>query len=380
MRGAMSAGVGAQPRRSPQFEADLRRLQQVMISWPQTYLVGRLVGAVLRLPPGPRTAGERVLAGVVAIILRLSVPVAVTTATASWSGAPVLTWIAIAALHGVLEVWWAIGFVDPFFEAKMTALPATLEHEADLRRVIDFTDRRWKARFFVPAAVTIALAILVAIALVAPDDVRTMHPGSLAMAVLVLWEFGEERAMRFLYFGIYAHESRYPHRLSWMSPADSPPVQGLLELWRKLTVVNAIGLTIDFVFVVLLVSPDSLTALLAPITGFALAALLLDTASLLTVRRSAQRLVEDARDATLDRLRRRIDEFEPRLPDLSPQELDQLRGFMATYAAVRDAPSGLSGSETVGHALRALAIPGVAFFIAVMVEVYAERLLDQFLP
>jgi hypothetical protein len=90
--------------------------------------------------------------------------------------------------------------------------------------------------------------------------------------------------------------------------------------------------------------------------------------------------VRHTRDATLDRLRRRIDSFDPRLEDLTPQESEQLQGLIATYAAVRAAPTGPSGAETFGHAVTALAIPALAFFLAVMSEVYAERLLNQLLP
>lgn len=367
--------------RSPQFEADLERLRHIMITWPQTYLVGRLAHAVLRLPTDrPMTPAQRVLGGVFVIALRLLVPVGVTTATSSWVGAPVWTWFVIAAFHGAIEASWGIGVTDPFLEKQVVALPATLERGADLRRLIDFTNQRWRARFYAPVAVAIALLILAAAALVAPDSLRAVHPGSLALIALVLYEFGEERAMRFLYFRLYRHESRYPHRLSWLSPADSPAVQGMLSLWRKLTVANALSLTVDFIFVVLLLAPDSLSALLAPIAGFALAAVVFDTVAMLTVRTSVQRIVQHTRDAALESLRQRIEGLEPRTRELTPAESEELQALLATYAAVRESPTGPSGSETFGHAISALAIPGLAFFLAVMVEVYAERLLDQLLP
>lgn len=126
--------------------------------------------------------------------------------------------------------------------------------------------------------------------------------------------------------------------------------------------------------------PDSLTALLAPIAGFALAAIIFDTASWLSVRRSVQRIVRHTRDATLESLRERIERIGPREKELTPAESEQLQGLLATYAAVRDAPTGPSGAETFGHAVTALAIPALTFFLAVMAEVYAERLLDQILP
>jgi hypothetical protein len=352
-----------------------------MVTWPETYLVGRLTRAVLRIPLGrPMTAVQRVMGGAVAIALRLLLPVVVTTVTASWADAPFWTWMGIAAFHGVAEASWGAGVVDPFFQRQVVALPATLEREADLRSLNDFTDRRWRARYYAPVAVVIVLLMLAAGALVAPDDMGALHPGNLAMIALVLYEFGEERAMRFLYFGLYGHEARYPHRLSWLSPADDPAVQGLLALWRKLTVANGIALAVDFIFVVLLVAPDSLTALLAPIAGFALVSVVFDVASVLNVRRSVQRIVRRTRDDALTSLRERIEGLEPRTRELTPAESEEIQALLATYAAVREAPTGPSGPETLGHALSALAIPALAFFLAVMAEVYAERLLDQLLP
>jgi hypothetical protein len=43
-------------------------------------------------------------------------------------------------------------------------------------------------------------------------------------------------------------------------------------------------------------------------------------------------------------------------------------------------PTSLSSSETLGHAGKALIVPTVGLLLAVMSEVYAERLLDQLLP
>jgi hypothetical protein len=321
-----------------------------------------------------------VLGSVVAMVLRFLVPTVATTATASWAGAPIWTWLGIVAFHALLEAGWGAAVADPWLEKQVTALPAALEHEADLRRLIAFTERRWRARSYVPAALLIAGLVLTVGAVVSPGLLRGLHPGSLALLVLVLYEFGEERAMRFLYLGLFTAESRYAHRLSWLSPAESPAIQAVLSLWAKLTFINGLGLTLDFVFVVLLVAPSSLPVLLGPIAGFAVAAVVVDTASLMSLRTSVRRVVRHSRDATLDRLRRRIDGFERRLEELTPAETTQLQGLIATYAAVRDAPTGISRRETFGHAVSALAIPALAFFIAVMAEVYAERLLDQLLP
>ena len=102
--------------------------------------------------------------------------VLITTATSSWVAAPLWTWFGIAAFHGSLEAWWGADVADPFFDEQSVLMPATLEREADLRRLVDFTERRWRARYYVPVAVVIAVLILAAGAVVAPDDVVALPP------------------------------------------------------------------------------------------------------------------------------------------------------------------------------------------------------------
>ncbi|EWT01457.1 hypothetical protein N865_10435 [Intrasporangium oryzae NRRL B-24470] len=317
--------------------------------------------------------------GAVVTVLRFLVPVVATTVTASWAGAPVWTWLGIAVFLGSLEAYWMRLGSEPWM-GRTVALPAVIDRDADLSSLLEFSRRWWRPRFYAPAAVAIALIVLLAGALVAPGEFRALHPGSLAMLALILFEFGESRSMRFLYFTLFARESRYPHRLSWLSPAQSPPVETMLGIWRQTAFVNGVGLALDFVLVIILLSPDSLTALLAPMAGFALVAVVFDTASLLSVRNSVQRVVRHTTDATLERLRERIERLEPQARQLTPAEAAQLQALLATYAAVRDAPTGPSGAQTLGHALTALAIPALTFLLAVMAEVYAERLLNQLLP
>lgn len=366
--------------RSAQFEADLAHLRRAMIAWMWSTLIYRVIQVILgRAPYHVETAAQRVAMGVVATALRFLVPVAATTLTWSWAGAPLWTWLGITVFLAAFDVWGTQTASERSLE-RAAALPAAIDHDADLRELVDFTRRWWRLRIFAPAAVAIALIVLAAAALVAPDDFRALHPGSLALLAYILYEYGESASMRIIFFTFYVKESRYLHRLSWHNPFDSPPIQILLGIWRGTSFGGGIMATMAFVIAVILIGPGSLTALLAPIAGLALVSFVLDTVSVLSARRSVQRIVRHTRDATLDRLRRRIDTFEPRLEDLTPQESEQLRNLMATYAAVRAAPTGPSGSETLGHALTALAIPALAFFLAVMAEVYAERFLDQLLP
>ena len=366
--------------RSAEFEADLARLRTAMLAWIWSGLIYRLIQLVLHRPIYlVVTTAQRVSFGVVATFLRLLVPVVATTVTASWRGAPVWTWLGIAVFCAATDVYGTRVGSESSLE-RTIALPAVIDRDVDLRELVHFIGRWWRLRIFAPAAVGIALAVLAATALVAPDEFRDLHPGSLALLGYLLYEFGESESMRMIYFMLYVRESRYVHRLSWLSPFDSPPVQSLLSIWRQTAVGGGVMMTMTFILAVILIAPTSVTVLLAPVAGFTLVALVLDAASVMSVRTSVQRIVGHTRDATLARLRHRIDSFEPRLEDLTPQEYAQLTDLIATYAAAREAPTGPSRAQSLGHAVTALAIPALAFFLAVMSEVYAERLLDQFLP
>lgn len=366
--------------RSAEFEADLARLRKAMVAWMWSGLIYRLVQLILRRPVYQVvTTGQRVAMGVTGTILRLLVPVTATTVTVTWAGAPVWTWLGIAVFMSAFDVWGTRIGSESSLE-RAVALPAVVDRDADLRELVDFTRRWWRLRIFAPASVGIALVVLAATALVAPGEFRALHPGSLALLAYLLYEYGESASMRIIFFMLFVRESRYPHRLSWLNPFDSPPIQTVLSIWRETAVGGGIGATMTFVLAMILIGPRSVTVLLAPVAGLALVSFVLDTVSVLSVRRSVQRIVRHTRDATLDRLRHRIDSFEPRLEELTPRESEQLQDLIATYAAARDAPTGPSGAQTFGHAVTALAIPALALFLAVMSEVYAERLLDQLLP
>jgi hypothetical protein len=130
----------------------------------------------------------------------------------------------------------------------------------------------------------------------------------------------------------------------------------------------------------ILIAPVSTDLLLAPLAGIALIGLGLTLTSVISLRRSEQRIVRQTRDVTPESLRERIESLEPRKRELTPTESEQLQALLSTYAAVRTAPTGPSGAQTFGHAVTTLAIHALTFFLVVMSEVYAERLLDQLLP
>jgi hypothetical protein len=201
------------------------------------------------------------------------------------------------------------------------------------------------------------------------------------MLAVVLYDFSEAVVVSVLAIAPFAlKEAHYPHRLSWLSPLDSPPVQQMLRAWGRAILMLGWTTALYFVLAVVLLEPDSVTVLLAPIAGFALIALIVTLGSVVAIRSGVRSIVRLTREQTLQSLQHLIDEYEPRFEELTASEWQQLQGLLTTYAAARDAPTSPSGEQTLGRAIGALAIPAIGFLLAVLAEVYAERLLDQFMP
>jgi hypothetical protein len=367
--------------RSEAFRADLAWLSRPPVAyWPTARLESRVVRLVLRSPVRTLSPAQALVAWVAISGLRLILPVVVTTAAGAWSGAPGWRWLAIAALVAAFDVR-AFGHMhDSSALEGFEALPAVLDRDEDMHELVRFARRGLRFRVIVPGAACVALAILSACALLAPGELRAVHVGSLTMLALILYEFGEAVVGSILVFAPFVlKEAHYSHRLSWLSPLDSPPVQQMLHSWGRAILMLGWSIALYFVIAVVLLEPDSITLLLAPIAGFTLVSIVVTVGGLVGMRSGVRSIVHLTRDRSLQRLQRRIDEFEPRLEVLTPAEWRQLEGFIATYEAVRDAPTSPTGEQTLGKAVGALAIPAVGFLLAVLAEVYTERLLEQIL-
>jgi hypothetical protein len=388
MGDVLTVESGVRTQRSPEFEADLvrlhesvTRLQNSMTSptnWLSRWLEPRLLGFSWQQV---HTARQVILDGCLTVGIYLVIPVLATTVTWSWASAPVWTWVGVAVLFGAFELVSTrlAGESAPGIEGLLQ-LPAAIDREADLREVIDATERSWRARFFAPPAAVLTVGILAAAALRDPAAFWGLHVGTLAMLTLLVYEFTEAMVSVLLSVRLFRVESRFAHRLSWLDPLASPPVQAVLHTWfagvgpgSPLVVVYGLAVTI-------LIAPLSLDLLIVPLGGIALIGLVLVLASLVSLRRSIQRIVEHAKDATLESLRERIESLEPGTRELTPHEAERLRALLATYDVVREAPTGPTSGQALVHAVTALAIPALTFLLAVMSEVYAERILDQVLP
>ncbi|HET7278252.1 MAG TPA: hypothetical protein VFJ22_09245 [Dermatophilaceae bacterium] len=358
-------------------EAGLSELRDSLTTLP--YLVPRLVALVVRHPSEKLTVLQLVRAGAFSMGLRLLVPVTVTTLAGAWADAPLWRWAIIAVLLAAGDVYFLRrqGANAPIDD--LTAVIGALEREADVRRVVSYTRRWFRMRVNAPVAVVMVLLILAVATIADPHGPASIHVGSAAMPVALLYEFCEIFFALFFTALCLRLESRYPHRLSWQSPADTPVIRRALGGWGDMAVVSGVTVTIFMVLVMVLAAPGTTTFLIVLVAAMTLSGYLATIVSDIGVRSSVRTIVRRHKEDTLERLQRRIDDFGPRIGDLTPTESERLQGLLRTFAAVRDAPASPGRSETIGHAVTALAVPGMGFFLAVLAEVYAERLLSQVL-
>ena len=133
------------------------------------------------------------------------------------------------------------------------------------------------------------------------------------------------------------------------------------------------------VLTVVLVSWDS--PLVVPLSvGFIVIGYLYTFASAAVVRSAIQTIVKRSRDRRLQRLRRRIDAFEDRFDDLTPEESEHVRGLVGLHHTIRDAPTAPPTSRTLVRNAAGLIPATIVFIITVFGEVSAERFLDTILP
>lgn len=368
------------PRPSPAIAADGQAIRDWLFS-PMHYPMGRLSALVKRALGISETSWLGAVAGGVAgAAVRFSLPLLAGLVVGELAESPVGTWALIAGLLGAIDIVSSLRSQSTEVQGGLFALVATLEHEGDARALLDLTRRRWRIGINAAFGVGFSAASLIAFALWAPASFDALSVGSVVLLGILAFDLGQ---FGYLYLsfmpGFVARLTRADHRLFWLSPLDSPPVRRMLHATG--VAVSTVGwmITIYIVMSVPLVSLDS-SLLLPVVTTFTVFGYVAVAVCLLSIRRGIRRLSAHVRDRHLAVLQDRIDGYGQRLGSLTPAENDELRHLVETYRAVREMPTSPSTSETLGHAAKALLIPTLGFFLAVMSEVYAERLLDTLLP
>jgi len=338
----------------------------------------------------PMSPGATTLAGLMGPGIRLLGALLATVLFGQWAGIPWVRWAVVLALYGAIEAVfaWMPPHPDvlptPRFQRLMddwTALLPTMARESDLRDLADFTRRLQRLPSTVAAGVAIAILMLLACWLSTPDGLSELPVGSIVLLAWLLYDFGTTPIYWsvLINWAFIAREARYEHRLFWPSPADSPEVQRAMRKTTEQGFAGGWWITVFLVMTVVLVGWDS--PLVLPLAvGFIVVGYLATVGAALGWRASVRKIIERSRQQRLALFRSRIDAFETRMVDLSPEESEQLRDLLFLHDKIRDAPGSPAGAHTAVRTAAALLIPTIAFVISVFGEVSAERILDSILP
>lgn len=373
---------GAAPR-AESFDACVEDLRASMMSEGTSFVGIHLSDLFLRwCGIEPTRAARAAMAGLVWGGIPLIVPLIVTAIAGGWAEAPLWRWVVVAAALAIFGVGAALMSHPPrgrLFSEEVTVLVPMMMRESDVRLLLDFNRRWYRGRVAAVAGVGVALATLLACVKLAPDGLRELPAGSFAVLAIVLYGVGEVVFWNLWSWPFIVREGRFEHRLFWPSPVDSMAVQAELRCWASMAFMCGFSITFYLIAALVLVSLDS--PLVLPVAaGLTATGYVTTLGSMVAVRRSIGRIVERTKERHLALLQRRIEPFDARLSELTPEESERVEHLVRLHDMIRDAPTTPKRGQTLAHAAVALIIPTVTFLVALLGEVYAERLLNRFLP
>ncbi len=330
----------------------------------------------------PAAAGLAALTGSTVRLIAALVPTAVL---GQWAQIPWGRWATILVFYAGFDamryyenssVSWTRSVVEDW-----TALLPTIARESDLKDLADFTRRWYRLPVVTAVGAAVAAIMLLTCWLIAPSAMTELPAGTIVLLAFLLYDFGATP----IYWGVLLNwaltgrEARYDHHLFWSSPADSPEVQRVM---RKTVVQGSLaGIWITYFLLLTLVLVSWSSPAVVPLAvGFIVIGYLSTIGAAIGNRASIRRIIERVRLQRLKGLQHRIDVFESRYTELSPQESQQLRDLLDLHDRIRDAPATPTTAHTLVHAGAGLIVPTIAFIITVFGEVSAERILDAILP
>lgn len=392
--GRATAGPGSAP---PQDDTETNELSDALVEEIRRrygsdipFLFPRIEDLIRgRLELAPVGVGGAAVAGLAGIGIRLGLALLATLLVGGWAEIPWPRWVPILVFYGVMDATQPLRTppldTPPGPRARqivddMMALLPNVAHLSDLHDLAEFARRRYRLSWTAIAGVLVTALILFGTWWLAPKALSELHPGSVVLLALVLYDFGANIiGTSFFDLPFMAREARYDHRLFWPSPVDTPEVQKAIRTITLMGFVTGVWITIYLILALILAGWDA--PFLVPISaGFVLLGYLTVFVLTLSVRASIQRIVQRARDRELCGLRRRIAFFESRYPELSPDEAGQLLYLIDLHDRIRDAPTTPTTTHTAAHTAVGLILPTIMFVVTVFGEVSAERLLDTFLP
>ena len=374
---------------SVEFELELEDLRRFLASDHGMVFV-RLEDRLRRkLGITPLGFGATLLIALTAVGIRLAPALMATAVLGDWIEIPWGRWIVILVFFGLVDAATTLmnrpmdmpssRWAGTFAEGWSALLP-TLAHESALHDLATFTRHRFRQSIIAVIGVVGAAVMLISSWLFAPEAMSELSPGTVVLLALLLYHFCEAVVPALIFQSAFVgREARYQHRLFWASPVDTPQVEAALRMGVGFWFLNGVWISLYLAMTVTLVSWES-PAVVPLAIGYLLIGYVLTIGATLYQRSGIQRIVEGSRAQSLALLRRRIEAFGPPAADLGVAEAERVHRLVELHNLVRDAPSTPAPTRSLFRVAAGMVLPTIMFLITVFGEVYAERVLDMFLP
>ena len=374
---------------SIEFQAELEELRRFFASDEGMVLVRLEDRLRRRLGISPLGVGATLLIGLTAVGIRLAPALLATAVFGEWTEIPWGRWVVVLVFFGVVDAMTSLvnrpmdmpssRWAGTFTEGWSALLP-TLEQESALHDLATFTKDRFRTSLIALIGLAGSAAMLIASWLFAPDAMSELSAGTVVLLALLLYHFCEAVVpAQILQSAFVGRETRHEHRLFWASPVDTPQVEAALRMGVGFWFMNGVWISLYLVMTVTLVSWES-PAVVPLAIGYFLIGYVLTIGATIYQRSCIQRIVETSRARSLGLLRRRIEAFGPPSAELDAEDTERLHRLIELHNLVRDAPTTPAPTRSIVRAVAGLILPTIMFLITVFGEVYAERVLDMFLP
>ena len=321
----------------------------------------------------PLSRRGRLFTGLSVFAFLFVAPLAVAVVTGTVGSSPLLGWLAVAVLEGLVAAFVPTDQVTMLEDASEYYEP--VEDLDALRRLLA-AQRRWQN---LPSNVVTSALVAAALAWLSftliPGDWSGVAPGSLLIILIVFYWTGEMIWAAATLAVLARRESLLPFRLRGYRASESPWVRRYLADGRRASVVLG-GVCTLYMLMITLVLPWDLELVL-PIAATVLiccyGSIVLQG---LFDRRELTHIIGDDRRRRLDELDNQIAALIVRVPELSDEDERRLAQLRMAHETVAEEKLDDPSPHSAGQVARAVLIPTLTFIGLAVAEGKVQSLAD----
>jgi hypothetical protein len=344
------------------------RLERYTFGWYVSFAI------LHRLKIDPHGWLGRVLILIFSLMVYAGLPLISTALIDQWSIAPVITWLAIAAVFGMTflsyNVYSAVG-------NDVCSISRTVRDVQGMQRQIAWDDHWFNLRVSGMVGVVTALAVLLSFTQLRNQIAAVVVPtGTFIVFSLLSYQIGEIACNNLLMCFEARNFSMMRHELFRFSPLDTFELQRAIQGYNRFGLVTSLVLTVYIASSALLL--PNLSFLTNPVwLSLILAVYLITILGVIVPRLYIQEIVRNFKRVQLVPLRKRIDSMFDRLDSLNEDEYAEMYRLASVQEKIQKAPDACIQFSTFGRIFGTLLLPTFTFVLAVAGEVYISTLLED---